>query len=233
MNSSAQIRNGAIISYLSIGLNIIAGLLYTPWMIQKIGRADYGLYALALSFLSYFMMDFGVGNAVGRYIAKYRAEGKDEQIPLLLGLTTKLYLLFDFLFLLVIVLLFLNLDHIFAALSPSEISKFEVVFCIIGLFSVVKFPFLSLKGILIGYEEFVFLKSTNLLKKLLTVGFMAGALLMDYGLYALVLVNTLVSLIIIGIQITYIFLKTTARLDIHHFDRSLLKKYFPFRYGSL
>ena len=48
-----QIKTGAIISYVALFLNIVIGLLYTPWMINTIGKADYGLYTwLCLLFRS-------------------------------------------------------------------------------------------------------------------------------------------------------------------------------------
>ena len=41
MNSNNQIKLGALLSYFSIAVNVIAGLFYTPWMINsiEIGRA--------------------------------------------------------------------------------------------------------------------------------------------------------------------------------------------------
>ena len=39
MNSSKQIKLGALISYFAIAFNIVAGLIYTPWMISK-NRAE-------------------------------------------------------------------------------------------------------------------------------------------------------------------------------------------------
>ena len=46
LESSQQIKIGAVLSYLSIGVNIAAGLIYTPWMIGKIGQSEYGLFTL-------------------------------------------------------------------------------------------------------------------------------------------------------------------------------------------
>ena len=45
----SQIKMGALISYLSLALNTVTGLIYTPWMVSKIGQANYGLYSLATS----------------------------------------------------------------------------------------------------------------------------------------------------------------------------------------
>ena len=65
-----QLKAGATISYLSLGINIITGLLYTPWMINSIGRTNFGLYTLAMSVISLFVFDFGLSAAVTRFIAK-------------------------------------------------------------------------------------------------------------------------------------------------------------------
>ena len=35
MNSSKQLKFGAIMSYFTIAFNMIAGLIYTPWMIEE------------------------------------------------------------------------------------------------------------------------------------------------------------------------------------------------------
>ncbi len=43
-------------SYTAVFVNIIAGLVYTPWMISQIGQADYGLYALALSVIVFLLL---------------------------------------------------------------------------------------------------------------------------------------------------------------------------------
>lgn len=53
-NTSKQIKYGAILSYVSIVLNVVAGLIYTPWMVKIIGKSDYGLYTLAYSLISLF-----------------------------------------------------------------------------------------------------------------------------------------------------------------------------------
>ena len=67
---------GAFISYFAIFFNIVAGLVYIPWMVGKIGQSNYALYTLATTFISLFLVDFGLSSAV---MAKYRAEGQEEK----------------------------------------------------------------------------------------------------------------------------------------------------------
>ena len=64
MDSSSQIKTGAILSYISIGINVLSGLIYTPWMIHSIGKEDYGLFTLALSVISLLVFDFGLSSVI-------------------------------------------------------------------------------------------------------------------------------------------------------------------------
>ena len=41
-----QIRAGVILNYVIIILNILLGLLYTPYMLRMLGKNEYGLYSL-------------------------------------------------------------------------------------------------------------------------------------------------------------------------------------------
>ena len=72
-----QVKAGAILNYVIIGLNTLLGLLYTPYMLHMLGQNEYGLYSLVASIIAYLtILDFGFGNAIVRYTAKFRAEGK-------------------------------------------------------------------------------------------------------------------------------------------------------------
>lgn len=104
--SNKQIKTAAIISYISIVFNIITGLIYTPWMVNSIGKSDYGLYVLVSSFLIYFTIDFGLGQAIARFLAKYRAENNEQKVNQLLSITTKIYLLISLIMLIALVVVF-------------------------------------------------------------------------------------------------------------------------------
>ena len=38
-----QVKAGAILNYVIIGLNTLLGLLYTPYMLHMLGQNEYGL----------------------------------------------------------------------------------------------------------------------------------------------------------------------------------------------
>jgi O-antigen/teichoic acid export membrane protein len=104
-SSSRQIKLGAILSYVSLIITTVTGLVYTPWMVAKIGQANYGLYTLAISLINIFLLDFGLGSAVSRFLSKYRAEGDEEGANNIMGIIYKLYMILDVILIAVMVII--------------------------------------------------------------------------------------------------------------------------------
>lgn len=226
MNST--IKKGAIISYVTIFVNIATGLLYTPWMIRQIGVSDYGLYALIGSFLSYFLLDFGLGTAVSRYVSKYKEEGRIHEISNLLSVVIKVFVIIDICIFLALFICYFYISNIFNGLTAGEIEKFKIIYCIAGCFSLMTFPFSYLNGILIAFEEFVTLKTCDLVQRLLIVVLVVISLCLGYGLYALVFVNSCVGLIIAIYKISYISKWGTIKIKFNFFNWKLLKELLKF-----
>lgn len=228
MSSSKQIKLGAIFSYLTIAFNMIAGLIYTPWMLEKIGKENYGLYTLTTSLITMFVMDFGMGAAVARFISKYNAEEDQESINNFLGIVYKLYLFIDFLILTSLIIIYFFIDNIYINLSYNELEKFKTLYIIVALFSIISFPFTNLNGILTSYEKFIQLKVCDLFNKVLIIILMILFLLMGYGVYSLVLVNAIVGLLTICLKLLIIKKQTKIRVNFKFFDKSILKEIFGF-----
>lgn len=200
----SQIKLGAIVAYFAIAFNIVSGLLYTPWMIEEIGQSDYGLFTLANSLISLFLLDFGLSSATSRYVAKYRAEGKIDELNKFLNIIYKLYLIIDAIIMVILIVVFFCSDIIYKNLSAEELHKFKVVYCIAGLYSVISFPCVTFKGILDAYEQFLPVKIADLIHKVLTVAFTVIALSCGQGLYALVTISAVCGLLTIFIKLYYV-----------------------------
>ena len=228
MNSSKQIKLGAIVSYITIAFNMIAGLIYTPWMISKIGQSNYGLYTLATSLITMFVMDFGMGAAVSRFVSKYNAEGNQKAVNNFLGIVYKLYFAIDIIIFTILIVIFFFIDGIYGNLTFSEMETFKVLYLIVGMFSIVSFPFTNLNGILTSYEKFVELKICDLFHKIFIIVAMVIALFMGYGVYALVLVNAISGLFTIALKLIIVRKKTTVCVNLKFFDKNMLKKIFSF-----
>lgn len=59
--------------YVTIGSQLLLGLVMLPFNIRHLGADDYGLWMLAASFVAYFpVLDLGYGVAMERFVAHYR-----------------------------------------------------------------------------------------------------------------------------------------------------------------
>ncbi len=228
MTNTKQVKLGAILSYISIAINIIAGLIYTPWMIRQIGKSQYGVYTLANSLITLFLVDFGLGSAAARYLSKYHAEGDEEKANNFLGVIYKLYLIIDAIVFAVLVVVFFLIDQIYVKLTPTELQQFKVVYIIAASFAVFNFPFVTHNGILTAYEKFIPLKLADVIYRVLIVSFTVIALLLDYGLYALVATHAFAGLLVILFK--FIIIKSTipVKANFKYHDKSLYKDIFGF-----
>ena len=57
-----QIKIGAVLSYIIIGLNLIIGVTYTPFLVKMLGQSEYGLYTSEVKqqFQDYGIMPVGI-----------------------------------------------------------------------------------------------------------------------------------------------------------------------------
>lgn len=232
MGEKNQIRLGVILSYLSIAINILAGLLYTPWMVQQIGKNNYGLYTLANSLIVLFMVDFGLSAATSRFVSKYIAEGRQDKVDDFLGIVYKLYLIIDAVILIVFIVIFFFIDSIYVNLTPDEIEKFKVIYCIAAINSVISFPFVTLNGILTSYEKFIQQKLADIIHRVLTMFLTISALCLGMGLYALVTVNAISGLVTIAYKLIAIKKTTAAKVNFKYSDKKLYKSIFMFSFWS-
>ena len=219
---------GAAISYFTMAFNIVAGLLYTPWMVDKIGQSDYGLYTLANSLITIFMLDFGLGTAVSRYVAKYRAEGKNDAISNIMGVIYKLYFAIDLVILVVLSVLFFFLGSIYTELTPAEIEKFRTLYVIVAAYQIIAFPLAPLDGILNAYEKFTQLKLCGLLYRVLSVVAVVGVLIFSSDVRVVILATVLAHLLTILTKFILTKKNVPMRVNFRAGGRELYRNLFSF-----
>lgn len=72
-----QIKAGAALNYVIIGINALVGLLYTPYMLRMLGQNEYGLFSLVASVISYLTIWFRVWQCY-RKIHRKVSDGKQN-----------------------------------------------------------------------------------------------------------------------------------------------------------
>lgn len=187
-----QLKAGAVLSYISIGLNNIIGLTYTPFMLRMMGQSEYGLYSLVASVVSYLtVLDLGFANAIVRYTAKFRAEGKVREQYEMFGMFFLLYIGISILTLFVGSILYFNIDTLFnRSMNETELYKIRIMMLLMIFNLAFTFPMSIWGAIITAYENFVFQKLVNIIRIILNPIVMIIMLLMGYRAIGMVVVTT-------------------------------------------
>lgn len=223
-----QLTCGALLSYAAIAFNIISGLLYTPWMIRTIGSDQYALYTLALSIVTLFLLDFGIGGAISKFLSNYYAKGEYNAANRFMGIVYKVFILISAVIALCLGIFFFLIDGIYVKLTPAELVVFKRLFVIVGVHSVLTFPFTSFNGVLMANEQFIAVKACNLGQKVLTVLLIVVALFLGSSVYVLVLATAVSNILFLIIKYICIKRKTQLRTSFACRDRNLVKSLCSF-----
>lgn len=228
-SSNEQIKYGSIISYILLFLNIVLGLLYTPWILKEIGDSHYGIYTLASSLIALFLLDFGMSSAVSRFVAMYRADGQQDMVNNFVGIAFKLYFFIMAAITVVLFCVYLNLDIIYSNLTLEEFRVFNVVFVITAVCVIVCFPVNICNGILNAYEEYIALKTSEIFNKLGTVVATIVVLLLHGGVYGLVAVNGIFNIVTFVIKFYCICKRTPVKINFKYFSITEFHGIFSFQ----
>jgi O-antigen/teichoic acid export membrane protein len=94
-NSAALPRHVALstaANYAGQIVNLGVWFLLTPFILHHLGRDEFGLWVLVASFVVYgSLADLGVGAALVKYVAEYRARGESEAASQLIATSLWLY----------------------------------------------------------------------------------------------------------------------------------------------
>jgi len=223
-----QIKMGALLSYFAMAVSIVTGLIYTPWMVRIIGQSNYGLYTLSNSLIAIFMLDFGLGSAVSRFVSKYRAEGDQEAVNRIISIIFKLYFAIDALIICVLTGIFFFLDKIYVKLTPAELDTFRILYLMVACSNVISFPLSPLNGILNAYEKFIQLKICDVFHKLFTVALVVLALCFSTHVTTVVAANVISAITTLVIKLIIVKKKIPLRLNFKLGDRGTYKILFNF-----
>lgn len=221
-----QLKAGAVLNYVVIILNMLVGLLYTPYMLRMMGQSEYGLYSLVASVIAYLtVLDLGMGNAIVRYTAKYRAEGKTTEQYEMFGMFLVLYIVIGIIAFASGLGLYFNVDTLFGAtMTVEELDKARIMMLFLIFNLAVTFPMSIFGSIITAYERFVFPKTINIIRTLLNTAIMICLLEMGYKAVAMVVLQTVFNLLTLIINYFYCKYKLKIKIFFRNFKWSFLKE---------
>ena len=226
MTNSKQRKTGAILSYVSIVASTLVQLLYTPFLISKLGQGEYGLYSLINSVIGYLtVLDLGFGNAIIVYTAKYREQGKLEEEKKLHGMFRIIFRIIGLIAGLIGFILFLNVNLLFGkTMTPIELHEAKIMMLILAFNLMFTFNFSIYSSIISAYEKFTYQKIMAILNTLMKPLLMIPLLVMGYKAIAMTVVLTIVNVTILLSNYFFCRNKLDVKIKFRGFDKKLFKK---------
>lgn len=221
-----QLKAGAVLNYVAIILNMVIGLLYTPYMLRMLGQAEYGLYSLAASIIAYLtVLDLGFGNAIIRYTAKFRAEGKIDEQKYMFGMFLVLYIGIGIIAVIAGAVLSLNVESIFSAkMTEYEVDRTRIMLWLMTFNLAFTFPMSIWGSIMTAYERFTFPRIVSIVRSVLNPLVMVALLAIGYKALAMVIVTTIFN--VVTLLINYWYCKKRLGIEVRYgkFDFKFLKE---------
>lgn len=228
MSGTKNLKWGIIFSYITMVVGIIVSLTYTPFLLRMLGQQQYGLYNMGQAAVSYLgLTEFGFGNAVVRYAAKYRAEGKEEKTAALYGMFMHIYNFLAAIIFVVGIIICIFSSRFYTVSSGAEgYRQLRIIILIMVVNLTFTFMTTTYSSIITAYERFTFSKITNLLYTVLKPLVMIPLLLWGYKAITLSGVTLVLT---VGLNVANIYyvkkvLKVSIDMRFGKIDFGILKE---------
>lgn len=217
---------GVILSYVMMIFEVLSTLLLTPFIIRTLGQAEYGVYKLSASVVAYLLLlDLGVGNAITRYIAKFRASGEKEQSQKFLGVATIYYMVIALVALIAGVVLIAVFPKAFAkGLTASEIKLGQELLFITMINAAVTLGTAAYNNVIIAYERFTVSKGVPIIQIIVRMALTVVMLKGGFGSVGIVMVNLLMTVVCRGFFIIYVLFRLKLRPKFKGIEISFVKE---------
>lgn len=225
-NKINQLKAGAILTYISMGLGFLISLIYTPIMIRLLGQSEYGLYNLAASVIAYLgILNFGFGSTYIRYYSRFKVKKDEDGIAKLNGMFLIIFSVIAVVALIAGITLSFFSEFVFGnELTQSELNTASILLIILTINLAIKFPNIVFISYIRANERFVFQKLVDLLKTLLNPFLVLPILFLGYGSIGMAIAITGISLLIEIIHMLYSFKKLNISFKLNAFDKALFKE---------
>jgi O-antigen/teichoic acid export membrane protein len=139
--------------YVTLGLEMVVGLVMLPFNANHLGASEYGLWMLAASIVAYFpVLDLGLGSAMERAVARYRAERDPEAINEVASTLVFVFAATGLLAMLVVAGVAWNIGRVFT-LPPAQAYTGRILMMMIGAQVAIGLPFTIFGGVVNGFQR--------------------------------------------------------------------------------
>ena len=224
-----QVKAGAMLNFVSLMISNLIPFIYTPVMLRLLGRAEYGLYGIASSFMGYInLLNFGISGTIVRYLVKYRAAGDKEGEERMFGLFVKIYSVIGVAVLTAGMVLVLNLDFYDRSLTGEELALLKKLVAIMTVNTALFLPLSPFSAIITAHERFIFSKFLSMLTTLLGPIMNLILLYAGYGSVGLTFCSMLFNILTYAVYVPYVHKVLGLRPRFSKAPQGILREIFGY-----
>lgn len=220
-----ELKAGVILSYISLFVENIIPLFYTPWMLAVMGQSEYGLYNLSHSVIGYLsLLSIGLGSSIIKFLSDKIVADDRQGVNRLTGLFTIVYSIISFISLICGCVLAVNAQTFFGkSLTASEVATLRILLILSSVNMAATFLITVYNALIIAHQKYIFNKGLGLVATLVTPCANVLVLLSGSRSIGLVSVATACTLIFGALKIWYCFAHLKIRPQFRNIDFSPLK----------
>ena len=228
-----QRKAGIVLSYVSMFLTIIIGIIYLPIILHFLGKSQYGLYKLMGSVIAYMaVMDFGLSGTITRYYSRYLSLNDEENQSNVLAISSIIYSAISVIVLIIGVIIYFNLDSIFSnSLTLNELTKGKQIFIIMLVNVIITIPSHVFTAVINSHERFVFIRLLAIIQTIMWP-FVVIAIMHYYkaDVIGLVIVQTLFNISVIAIKVYYSLNRIKIKIKLYSWNKYFVKEMIVFSF---
>lgn len=220
-----QLKMGTILSYVSIIIQNIVAMIYTPVMLRMLGQDEYGLYQLGNSMIAYLsLLSFGFGSSYVKFYYQYKVKNEEIEIKRLNSIFLLVFSILGILSLLAGGGMVVSANFIFGnSLTVTQIEKVRILMLVMVFTTALTFPNIIFDCYITAHEKYIFQRLLLILINLLNPILTLPLLFMGWNAMALGISNFILTVFRISLNIFYCRKRLNMRFLFHGMKLHVLK----------
>ena len=208
-------------SYSQLIVGMIIPLLLTPYMVNKLGSEEYGLWVLLSSVIAYFgLSNLGFGTTLLKEVSQNKSR---EHLSTYVSTTIGFFMLISSIVFFVFLVVMLNLDNFF--LITDELQKTaEITFTLLYFIFLVSFLSSAFNTLLFAKGMLHIQSAIGIVQSIVTALLIFAVLYAGHGIVMIATVNLVMALVGAVTVATIASKRVDFSLSRKYFDWELLKK---------
>lgn len=225
-----HLKWGVVLTYVSLAINIILSIIYTPVMLNILGQSEHGLYSTVSSTMSWLsLLGLGIGSSYIRYFAKYSVKNDKNSIASLNGLFLIIFGIIGTVCLICGIVISNNLKFIFAdGMTAAEYETARKLALVVTIDMAIGFPASVFGAVIRANEKYIQSKVAALFQNVCTPLLTLPLLLSGYGSVGMVVATTIVDFIAYSFNVYYCFRKIRMQVKFSGFEQGIMEGIFSF-----